>query len=533
MELRIKRGITRVILFIALFSLNRAFAGENEMLLPAIFDDHMVMQRDIALPVWGWDAPGGHVEVRLGGNSARTVVSKSGYWQVRLPAMDAGGPSTMTIAGTKTIELTDILIGDVWVCSGQSNMEFELSRSETGSKDIPQANFPKIRLFQVHRDSSGQPAPDFNSFYTWAPCAPDTAHSFSAVGYYFGRKIHQEVGVPIGLIASSWGGTRIEPWTPPEGFSLVPSLSDIVRQIDAANAEFNEACKDAVGGIEAWLADAKATLGQDQPVPPMPALPRHALSVRNGYSVADRPTSIYNAMIYPMIPYAIRGVIWYQGEQNVGEDMLYFEKMKALVGGWRKVWDQGDFPFYFAQLAPFRFNSAYVDYVLEPDAYDLPEIWEAQTASLAIPNTGMAITMDVGDPRDIHPRHKQEVGERLALWALAKTYGRDGIVYCGPLYKSMEAEGNAIRIYFDHAGAGLKSSDDEPLDWFEVAGADMKFVDAKAKVDGKTVVVQSDEVAKPVAVRFSWKHDAQPNLINSAGLPASAFRTYRDATAAK
>ena len=225
-------------------------------------------------------------------------------------------------------------------------------------------------------------------------------------------------------------------------------------------------------------------------------------------------------MVNPLVPFAIRGAIWYQGEANISDGAIYHEKMKALISGWRKVWGQGDFPFYFVQLAPYKYRRA--------DPQYLPRIWEAQTATLSVPNTGMAVTVDIGNPKNIHPRNKRDVGKRLALWALSKTYGQKDIVYSGPLYKSMSIEGDKIRIRFDHVGGGLASRDAKPLNWFEISGKDMKFVKAKAKIDGETLVVSSETVAMPVAVRFAWFQTAKPNLMNKEGLPASPFRTYRD-----
>jgi sialate O-acetylesterase len=281
--------------------------------------------------------------------------------------------------------------------------------------------------------------------------------------------------VPIGLIGSNWGGTRIEPWTPPVGFQMVPALKDI--------------------------ADNLSQFPSKNP---------------DGKVNHQSPLALYNGMIHPLLPYAVRGAIWYQGESNNGEGMLYHEKMKALIQGWRKVWNNESMPFYFVQLAPFRYGG---------DPTRLPGIWEAQTATLSVPHTGMAVTVDISNVADIHPRNKQDVGKRLALWALAKDYGKEGIVYSGPLYKSMKVEGNKIRLGFDHVGGGLVSRDGKPLSCFTIAGEDKNLVEAKAEIDGDAVVVSADAVAQPVAVRFGWHQEAEPNLSNKDGLPASPFRT--------
>jgi sialate O-acetylesterase len=298
--------------------------------------------------------------------------------------------------------------------------------------------------------------------------------NFTAVGYFFGRHLKQELDVPIGLLGSNWGGTRIEPWTPPEGFRQVPALKDIADNLDKYPA-------------------------------------------RNGDRIVHQsPLALYNGMICPLVPYAIRGAIWYQGESNNGEGMLYHEKMKALIGGWRTIWDNEAMPFYFVQLAPYRYGG---------DPTRLAGIWEAQTATLAVPHTGMAVTVDIGNVKDIHPRNKQDVGKRLALWALAKDYGQTDLCYSGPLYQGMSVEGNQVRIRFDHVCGGLVSRDGKPLSWFTIAGEDKQFVEARAEIDGETVVVQADGVARPAAVRFGWHQEAEPNLSNAAGLPASPFRT--------
>jgi sialate O-acetylesterase len=322
-------------------------------------------------------------------------------------------------------------------------MEFSLAGSNGGKEAVQAAKQPEIRLFQVPKVQKPAPARDVNA--TWRVCTPQTVPGFSAVLYYFGRRLNQELGVPVGLINSSWGGSPIEPWT---------------------------------------IADKKSG-------------------------------GMYNGMIAPLVPFAIRGATWYQGEANEGNGLKYFDKMKALIEGWRKVWGT-DLAFYFVQLAPFANYS--------PGS--LPLLWEAQSASLKIPGTGMAVITDIVDNvKDIHPRNKLDVGNRLALWALAKIYGKKDLVYSGPLYKSMTSEAGKIRLTFAHVVGGLKSRDGKPLSEFEIAGADSKFVAAEAAIDGNAVVVQSKEIAAPTQVRFGWRNVANPNLVNQAGLPASSFET--------
>jgi sialate O-acetylesterase len=449
--------------------------------LPHIFGNQMVLQRDLPVRVWGTADPGEKVSVSVGKNQSSATADAHGKWHVELPAMAASEkPVAVKVSGKNTIDFHDVLVGEVWVCSGQSNMQMTVQSAANATKEIAESTQRQIRLFTVPRLAAEHPVDDVNAF--WNECTPYSAPSFSAVAYYFGRYLHEQLGVPIGLIDSSWGGTRIEPWTPPVGFSSVPAVTSILT-----NLEHPQPGQPAKKGNQAMRPE-------------------------------QTPTRLYNGMINPLVPFAIRGAIWYQGESNLGEGMLYFEKMKALITGWRSVWNEGDLAFYYVQLAPYHYGT--------PDPTALPKIWEAQTAALSIPDTGMAVTNDIGNIKDIHPKDKQDVGKRLALWALAKNYGKQ-IVYSGPLYKSMSVEGLNIRVKFDYVGGGLAGRGAKPLNWFKIAGEDRKFVDAVAKIDGDSILVSSTQVAKPAAVRFAWDQVAEPNLANIEGLPASAFRTDR------
>ncbi len=479
-----------------------------DVTLPHVLGSNMVVQRDVPVPVWGWAEPGEAITVTLGESEVAATADADGRWTVALPAMQAGGPHQVTVRGKNTIELTNVLVGEVWFCSGQSNMAWALATTKNARDEIAAADYPNVRLFHVPRQTSGLPSHDVKA--SWQPCTPDTVPKFSAVAYFFGRELHTQLDVPVGLINASWGGTRIGPWTPPAGFASVPKLQHLTEKIEQATPNHHKAVAHALEAIEAWLPSAKEALAAGEPVEPPPAWPKHPLE--GPWS----PTGLYNGMVHPIVPFAIRGAIWYQGEANLGDTMMYHEKMKALINGWRKTWNQGDFPFYFVQLAPYNYGDG---------PLRLPMIWEAQTATLALPNTGMAVTTDIGTVRNIHPPNKQDVGKRLALWALAKTYGQSSLIYSGPLHKSMTVEDNKARISFDHVGSGLASRDDKPLTWFEIAAEDKKFVEAQAAIDGDTVLVWSDEVAVPVAVRFGWNQVAQPNLMNKEGLPASPFRT--------
>ncbi len=483
-----------------------------EVTLPNIFGDNMVLQRDMPIPIWGWAAAGEEVTVTLQDTdyTVQTTADAKGNWRTKLPAMSAGGPYILHIAASNTLELTNVMFGEVWICSGQSNMEWPVRASKDSEAEIAAADYPLIRLFNIPHKASGLLVPDVEA--EWHPTTPETIPNFSAVAYAFGRKLYNTLDVPIGLVNTSWGGTRIEPWTPPVGFDSVPALESISNDIQNIHAKYRAELPERMAQIEAWIAATREALETGEVITPMPDN-RHPLTHHAS------PTGLYNGMVHPLVPFAMRGAIWYQGESNLRNGMLYHEKMKALINGWRAVWNQGDFPFYFVQLAPFTYGGG-------ASPYFLPEIWEAQTATLALANTGMAVTTDIGNLRDIHPRNKQEVGRRLALWALAKTYGREDITYSGPLYKSMAVDKNTIRLNFNSIGSGLISRDDEPLTWFEIAGENKNFVKADATIEGDTIVVSSDAVAQPVAARFGWHQTAEPNLVNKEGLPASPFRTH-------
>jgi sialate O-acetylesterase len=494
-----------------------------EIKLPAVIGDHMVIQRGQPVSVWGWAVPGETVTVSLAGKTASIQADKQGRWQMKLEPMDASSEAlSMALSGSRSERrvVTDILVGEVWLCSGQSNMEWALSATLSPLPEIRRAEYPQIRLFHIPRRASPVPLDDVEA--TWAVCRPETVSSFSAVAYYFGREIHERLGLPVGLINSSWGGTRIEPWTPPAGFQAVPEVLTILDELPQAEDDYRRDIKSALPAIKDWVKTAEAKAAANEVVPVAPPIPAHPLMN------PQKPTSLYNGMIYALIPFPIRGAIWYQGEANRNDGAIYTKKMEALIKGWRNVWGSKDFPFYFVQLAPYNYP-----YDREmtggdiPDFERLPLIWEAQVEALKIANTGMAVTTDIANLNDIHPRNKMEVGRRLALWARAQVYGESGLVFSGPLYESMAVEGPRARLRFRHIGSGLISLDGRPLTWFEVAGEDRIFYKAQAEIEGDGVVVWSPRVEKPTAVRFGWNQLAEPNLGNQEGLPASPFRTDR------
>jgi sialate O-acetylesterase len=460
-----------------------------EVSLPRIIDSNMVLQRGQSVPIWGWAAPGERVTVEFSSQTRSTRADKTGRWEVRLRSLKASAvPERMVVAGENRLVLTNILVGEVWLCSGQSNMEKPIG-AQSGQKpvlnheeELADSDYPQIRLFKVEKAMAAAPARDVNS-RGWFLCSSN-AHErlkFSAAAYFFGRKIHQELGVPVGLIESAWGGTRIEPWTAPVGFEAVRTLRGKI------------------------------------------ALPAPDTSISN-----RTPAALYNAMIAPLVPFAFRGALWYQGESNLMDSPdgpIYAEKMRALIQGWRRTWGMGNFSFYYVQLAPYTyFSDRTTPRVDSPGR--LPEMWEAQTAALKLPKTGMIVTTDlVKDVQDIHPVNKQDVGARLARLALAKDYGRKDVVWSGPMFRKAKFERGRAVLYFDHVDGGLVSKDGKPLDWFTIAGSDGKFVPAIAAIEGATVIVSSPDVPKPAAVRFAWHEKAMPNLFNAAGLPAVPFRT--------
>jgi sialate O-acetylesterase len=485
------------------------------MLLPAsadvrvsnLFNNDMVFQRNMPLKIWGSATPGEKVNVQLGVDKGSATADELGNWMVTLPPLKEGKDLKLTIAGKNTLTFTDIVMGEVWLCSGQSNMDLVLWESQGGREATPKADYPDIRVIHQPRRLSGVPLR--NAEEGWRICSPKTAGSFSAVAFHFAHELQLKLNVPVGLIVAPVGGTAIEPWLAPAGYGLDASLKNEVGTLAQANAVFAKGYSAALDQMKIFLPKAKAALAEGKPLPPIPEY-HHPLD-------GSDMSGLYRGMIAPFVPFTIRGVVWYQGESNMGAGMKYFDRMKALIGGWRAEWKQSDLPFYYVQLASYIYD--------KNKPTELPEMWEAQTAALAIPNTGMVVITDVSTPNNIHPPNKQPVGYRLALLALAKTYGQKNLVYSGPLYKSMKVEGSKIQIQFDHCGGGLVSRDGKPLDWFTISGDGTHFVPAKADVVGQTVVVSSDTIDKPVAVRFAWDQTAQPNLMNKEGLPASSFRT--------
>ncbi|HEV2761856.1 MAG TPA: sialate O-acetylesterase, partial [Pyrinomonadaceae bacterium] len=633
--------------------------------VPSLVGDNMVLQQGRAARVWGWAEPGERVTVRLAGRTATAATDASGRWEVFIGPLRAGGPHTLTIIGSNTLTFRNVLVGEVWVCSGQSNMEWPLAQAEGGPRDAEAANLPRVRLFTVEKRTSDRPLEDVRG--RWVVATPEQAARFSAVGFYFGRALHARLGVPVGLIHTSWGGTPAEAWTSRAALEADPSFRPILERYEAELRDlprrlrehevafarwegqyvrldsgnegegrgFADPARDADGwrkmrlpqlwegaGLKVdgavWFrrevnvpptlagrelilslgavddfdttyfngvrvgatgaetpyayqtprryrvpaplvrpgrnvvavrvfdrmggggfaaepgamslapADPKAGAGlslegewdyKAESVAPEPAVDYAGYpGPRPGPDNPNNPTVLYNAMLAPLTPYAIRGAVWYQGESNAGRAYQYRALFPALIRDWRRAWGQPDFPFYFVQLANWRARKS------EPAESDWAELREAQLFTLrSVPRTGMAVAVDIGEAEDIHPRNKRDVGERLARWALAETY-KQRVVPSGPLYESHAVEGGRVRLRFGHA-SGLKTSDGASPKGFAVAGADRKFVWAEARVEGDTVVVWSERVPTPAAVRYAWADNPAVNLYNGAGLPASPFRT--------
>lgn len=626
--------------------------------LPAVFSDQMVLQQRSNVTVWGWAEPGERIKVkgswqRFGG--ASTVAAEDSRWKVRLKTPRAGGPHTLTVKGDNEIVLKDVLIGEVWVCSGQSNMEWMFSRmnTEEARHAVDTADFPNIRLFTVKQEFAEKPKADCSG--QWQVCTPQTARDFSAVAFYFGRELHQKLDVPIGLINTSWGGTPAEAWTSAKALRAHGGFDEALDRLENPDAYLEAARKDYQQKLAEWenslteidpgtkenfqhpLYDDSDWKTMDQPTPWTgteledidgvvwfrrvtnlpPSWARNDLELHlgpiddidtvwvNGVRIAtsttwykprtyrlpaevlrvgpnviavrvidlhgeggfcgkeddmrigppgadvktcatvartwkykvshvgavpppppspedainpNTPSVLFNGMLNPLIPFRIAGAIWYQGESNCDRAIQYRTLFPAMIRDWRAHWKQGDFPFYYVQIAPYSYGNS--------QAIGSALLREAQLLTLkAVPNVGMAVTMDIGEENDIHPKNKRDVGKRLSLWALACTYGMDDIVYSGPLYRAMKVQGEAIRISFDYVGSGLVARGG-PLTDFEIAGIDRKFVPANAEIQSdNAVLVSSPQVPNPVAVRYAFRNWAQPNLFNAEGLPASSFRT--------
>ena len=453
-----------------------------DVALNNMFGDHMVLQQGIRNRVWGKADPGEKVTVTLANQTHSATADADGHWEVMLDAVqEYGGPWSLTIKGNNTVTFNDVLIGEVWVCAGQSNMQWSVNASNDADLERAAAHFPEIRLISVPQVGTQEPQWNFNG--SWKACSPETVGNFSAVGYFFGRQLHQTLGVPVGLINNAWGGSAAEAWVNREKLAEDGRFEKLLARWEQTEKE---------------KADDKGLMNGNH-----------------------RPANIYNGVLKPSIGYGIRGAIWYQGESNAGRAYQYRDLFPYMIKTWREEWGLGDFPFYWVQLADFRDEKA------EPAESDWAELREAQTMTMdALPATGEAVIIDIGEGKDIHPKNKQDVAKRLARWALAETYAVGGIPCHSPRYASMEKDGSKIILSFDHVDGGWRPFDVPRPIGCTIAGADKVFVNATATIreDGR-IEVSADGVNDPVAVRYAWADNPVCNMFDGAGLPLTPFRT--------
>ena len=493
-------------LVMTLLSMGRAQA---DVRLPKILSSHMVLQRDQPIHIWGWSEPGEGVSVAFNGVSQATTADRLGHWNIYLPPQSSGGPFSLVVSGHNRIELEDILLGDVWFASGQSNMEMPLqgfpgAAVKNASQEIASANQPNLRLFFVTHKTSAFPLRDLDTAQTWTTCTPQTAAKFSAVAYFFGRHIAAKESVAIGLIDATWGGTPAEAWVSLDALSRDASLMPVF----AAHATMTDEQADIPALTRAEKDEDAA------------AANNHTAPVKHSWHPDPSswaPAWLFNGMVSPCINLRIKGVLWYQGESNspLPRAPLYEKVFSALIADWRNQWDEGEFPFLFVQISSFK--STPIEH--------WPIIREAQRRTLSVANTAMAVSIDVGNPDNVHPPDKQTVGDRLALAARALAY-HENIEYSGPLFRQTSREPGGIRVWFDHVGQGLAANG--PVEGFEIAGVDHRFVRAKAQIEGVTVLVSSEEIGKPIYVRYGWQNSPIVNLYNADKLPASPFTSEKN-----
>jgi sialate O-acetylesterase len=502
------------VLVVLLLSAGQVLA---EVKLASPFTDHMVLQRGMKVPVWGTADSGEKVSVEFAGQKQSVKADADGKWRINLDSMrasDKGRTLIVTGSATKaTIKCEDVLVGEVWLCSGQSNMDFTVAKTTkyyfagvtNEEQEVAAANYPNIRMFSGAWQRNYEPQTRIEGI--WKICTPENVKEFSAIGYFFARDLQKELNAPVGILTETFGASTAEAWVSREALAAVPDLKPMLDRFDTNVAAFKANPPDMTAALKTWEAAAAKAKADGTATPRRPG-------DRNPTQDQHNPTVMYNGMIAPIIPYAIKGVLWYQGESIVGGAngiTLYPLVQSTLIKDWRQRWGEGDFPFYICQLAAHKANS------------NNPGVREAQATVLAIPNTGMAVSIDIGDPGNVHPKNKQDVGWRLMRIALAKAYGRK-VEYSGPRYESMKVEGHAIRLKFTH-NAGLTARGGD-LKTFTIAGKDGKFVTALAKIEKGTVVVSSPEVAEPAAVRYAWENYPEGcNLYNRDGLPAAPFRT--------
>ena len=489
------------------------FAASADVKMPSIFSDNMILQRDSKVNVWGWADEGENVTVSFK-NQKQNTTARNGKWMVTFDAMPADkNGAELTVLGKNKLAFKNVVVGDIWICSGQSNMEWRVQTVNNAANEIKNANYPAIRIFYGNTyKGSVTPQCDIPG-RKWEVCNPGSVGRSSAVAYFFGREIFKNLDVPVGLVGVNWGGTRIEPWTAPCGFGMEKRLQGIYKDVAKnlpGTPEYKEFYAKVGAEMDAWRAAAKKNFESGKPLPEIPQAWSTLI-----YRSHQQPVMLYNNMIYPLLNMAFKGALWYQGCSNLSDGGLYKDKMHALVKSWRKVFNKPDMPFYFVQLAPFTYGG---------NPHALPVFWETQQKFAdEDPNAGMAVINDIGNYRDIHPSNKQDVGKRLALLALKYTYGKKDIVADSPFFESCKVDGNKFIVTFRNAKA-LRTRDGKPAKYFEVAGRNGVFKPAVAELNGNQAVISSKDVAKPYMVRFAWHQNVTVNLVNENDLPAGAFR---------
>ncbi len=453
--------------------------------LAGLFVEHLVVQRDRPIPVWGWATPGESVTARLAGQQQTATAGANGRWQVEFDALPAGGPHTLEVEAGEKVTVNDVLVGEVWVCSGQSNMAFEMAGVRDAKKEMAEANFPQLRMWHMRYGITLEPQDRCVSLDgQWVVCSPTSVGPFSAVGYFFARDLHQKLGVPIGMIHTSWGATSAAQWTSHEALAAEPKLKSVLDFKRKVIDDYVQAALRLVPELQKWKTETEAAQAEGRP-PTLPQfqqqLPADPLNL-----YTHLPTGCFNVMLHPITAASIRGVIWYQGEQDSSQAELYRTGFPTMIRDWRQRFRNPDLPFLYVQLCTINAPAEQ-----PPERSAWAELREVQTACLDVPHTAMAVTVDLSEPNDPHPRNKQDVGKRLALAARATVYG-EKLIYQGPTYKRMQPEKGKMRIHFDHVHGGLVTRDKQPPQGFTIAGEDKKFVWANAKIDGPTVLVWSD-----------------------------------------
>ncbi|NIJ44880.1 sialate O-acetylesterase [Wenyingzhuangia heitensis] len=475
-----------------------------EVVLPKFFSDHMVLQRNNNNPIWGTAQKGEKIMVSIAGQSHQTKADKNGYWKIRLDKMKAGGPYKLIVQGDNKIELNDVLIGEVWLCSGQSNMGWKVGGTTYADLEIASANYPNIRLLKAPLQGSLTKQYDLDA--QWEKCSPENVGSFSANGYFFGRRLHQVLGVPIGLINVAWGASALETWIPREAMDAAGTYTEMLSQWDERMSNFTDkTLKKETKAYEVWVKSGKKG--------------KNMSPVRDHRIGQNTPANGFNYMVHPILGYGIKGAIWCQGETNLGRSYQYRRMFPLLINTWRELWGQGDFSFYWIQVAGMKTKPT------APEQSYWAEMREAQTMTLKLPNTAEAVVYDLGEGNNIHFKDKQSSANRLVLHALSKDYNYK-IKANSPSYESMKVKGNKITITFKDVSSKLYAFDVSTVKGFTIAGKDQKFVFAKAKIIGKNKVeVFANEIENPVAVRFAWANNPDANLYDKTNLPVTAFRT--------